>query len=740
MRDKFKISILCISIIASNKSIASNQYKIQVSEDIPKGFENIITSNSFYDIYIDNIYLGTLETRGSNWIEFMNPERFMDNKKIKENIAYLNEILSRKYRGDKTSLRESDNYFVNFNPTNKTLHLISKISNLKEEVSSGFNWKSNISGYISGQDNIIENKTLDIDSYIGYNKQLFKVTGHINNDSETLLDNAYHSTLINGKRINTGIQSSGYSNGDRFIGISYLNNAKSLESGSKRIPIELLIKSPATITITKNSQVIYIANHKGNVITIDTNSFPNGNYSVDVKINYRDGTEEIIKKTVLSEYSNNDSLGLKHISIGATNESNNYIDINDYSDSNFFATASYKVMDNKLGAASIHGKYNRKLSIGLDHIAEWNNLNLNTRVNISTDNEHSISNYLSYHSHNYRLAIGSSYNNQDKYLNSNLRYSYHDNTFGNFDTGVSISNGIKSYNASHSYNLFQSRVHSLDIKTSADKRAEWIFGLSLSYRLSPSSMPFNYYGSAGIDTISSHYQHDLRHQYANNNQNISSSIMASNRNELSSQSISSSFIDNRYGKASGQIGMSQQLNHKKSYFNGSFNTGLTGSGKEIMLSGNKNIKQGVVIDLVRFPVDKYILMIDDKRYKISGGSKHAIELDPHKQYKISLTNENNPSIVVSDRKKTVYVDFNSTQIINWEFNQVSLLSARALINNNPVKNEKISSTVATSYTDDEGYFTLEILENEKSLKIKNGNCDISLIDEKLNFSNTKCLR
>jgi hypothetical protein len=746
--------LLLLSLSLSAGAYADNYKRIKVSDDVPISFKSISEESQHpYDLYLNDRYVGTMlsSSRNNKAIYFNAIKGALSNiDGKKRDISFIIETLSLPINMESNVfIKENESIIVSLNHQDKKINVTQKKSlDNKQFNHSGFSWKSNLKGNFSKNEDQKDSKTVYWNSSFSKGEQSFYITSTLNND-EYNIDNAYYSKQIDQDRLNIGVtqtdlNSFGSMSSRKTLGLTYLNNATAKESNKNRKPIGFTLISPAQITIKKNNELIHISRQDSGTTSIDTSKFPAGNYPVIIKIKYDNGEIQEIERFISANHSLSSKSGFSGFSIGLQKEDQEYF-TSDYDDSSLLLRASYiKPINDNITSYINAGYQDDSFVINPAFILNYENFYAQSSYLINDNGKWFTDNYARIENDNHDITAGFNSNYYDDEYNSKnfyTRYQYKHDTLGRFMFSYNKSSAfsdIETYQVSHDIPLYKSGDQSLKLRTTLSHSTESFFGLELTYRLGKPGGAFSYNGAIVSNSNENMFKHQIAHRGQYNNGYVSTSVNSVTGNKIGNKFIQSSINDYRYGYLNVQAGSLKTPHGNKEYANASFDVSFAGNDNKALITGQRNINTGLVLDLSHMPDDELTLTVNKKTIKLRGGNKHVISLKPHQEYTVNLKNNDNPNQKIQSKEQKIYLYSGNLAFLNWDSYDVILFSGRAMKNNTPLSNKMVSSSLSKGLTDKNGYFTLEVKKTDRILDISNNKCNIIIDNENLTFEDVHC--
>jgi hypothetical protein len=96
-----------------------------------------------------------------------------------------------------------------------------------------------------------------------------------------------------------------------------------------------------------------------------------------------------------------------------------------------------------------------------------------------------------------------------------------------------------------------------------------------------------------------------------------------------------------------------------------------------------------------------------------------------------LSNSHSPEIYVVD--KTIKRKLRNGELseLKWQIEEVAYLAGQITINNKPISNKLVKTSISQGYTDSNGYVAIEIPKDMKTISIENITCELTHINNNL---------
>jgi len=743
---KLKTLLIIPVLLASNASLADdNGFHLTVSDKIPDGFENIAGDDNYYDVVINGKYYKTFDINNQSRLSDTRISKLfnfdvIDLKNTKDGVLVDNEFIS-----------------ILFYRKEKRIDIFEKRKVKNDFVKSGFSFGSSLSGAMSSSYNSSSRKSLRSNTKLSYNEHSARVNTSWVGDKLNI-DDIYYSTEVNDDRVNVGYfrpqDNLGLIGSGKIYGASYVFNAKLSEMGSKRNDLNLLLRSPANVAISRGDELIETLSLEQGNNTLVTDKYPGGYYNVKVEIFYLDGSVETRTLSLSSAgLDRKKNWSIKSITAGVKENQNKTSiyggyglftgnDIEDeerdeytpylaselagYSYDKGSTSFGFTYYDDELTfSPEIHladefVRFDSSANIGS---SKWG---LSSRLSVDV-NGHSVNLDYSRSKFNDLASIRGGFS---------ATYSYVTEEYGSFYSTMYKSTETKntSYQFFHTYNWYLNGNQKIGLATSVLYGDEVTFGFELSF--SARKKDFRYMGSVAYnDDIS--YRQSLFYNDRYDGGSYSGQVSDSRNGDFTNRYVQASVSDNKYGMGSLQVG---QVDNAGSYVNSSFYTSFSGNEDDFYPVGVSSYSQGVLINLDDAPEGDYLLRLNGQMKKMSSGSNYYQELKPHAKYTVELINETNPNAIVESGEKSFYLHRDNLYTPKWDIYKTKLFFGRLLIDGEPVKNKLVKTEVSEAFTDDNGYLAVQVKESEIALKVNGVTCYLVSPKNSINSGDIQCLK
>lgn len=588
-------------------------------------------------------------------------------------------------------------------------------------------------------------------------------TSWVQSEDGFFIGNAFYATEKNGLDYKAGyINDTTFGNGFtpsyRMLGIEIgtsLNTRNDLKNNFNQ-PLNIFLNQRSMIKIKKGSEFIYSAYHEAGNQTIDTSNFPSGSYNLNIEIVGDNGeTESSVRFFVKSVAIPPKGMNLYYFNAGyleedlfSNTESSDYlkekIDFLPQVSKDIFMKGGFAT---RIGEQT--GLYNEIYYTKNDYLINpsmyylGNGYDLKASILSGSNNIKGASfdvnvplddslfsltaRYLKKHENKLVYGDGTSlmasYSiNMENYGSLSL--------YGGFEKRSDTNELTKSYSVGYRKNLFQDSNSALSFNADFSKNdLENVISLGVSYNFGLSANTNfrtnpNYTDSSKGSDFRINNNISMNGE-ANKQTRWSSNINTNNGKNTKNVLINSNISSQKYGKASLDVNY-DYFNGSKNTFIGNMSTNLVSDFKSITFGGKSNLESGVLIDLSNYKnKDKFELFVNNISSDIiESNSETFIPLNPYNEYSLRLSSKSsNNFLYVEDNSEQVVVYPGNIQKLSWGIYQVKILSGLLQDQfNNTLKSNIINIGNNKTFTDDQGFFQIEVKENETILMAKvNGN-------------------
>lgn len=780
------ISILLLNSAYAQENITNQQIPEGFADLV--NAENF----GFIDIYFVGKYLGSFQaTYNSNNIEltdkgvlfnaitqlvtFNNPDiiKAILDSKLDTNSNFICEI------NTKCKQFSPEDIAIIFDENSLSAKVIVNPKKVKEqdlvnnlflpESTSKNSFLQNVGlNFLGGSESEKTEFSLSGDTLLSHKEHRIK-TSWVQSEEGFFIGNVFYATEKNGLDYKAGyINDTTFGNSFtpsyRMLGFEIgtsLNTRNDLKNNFNQ-PLNIFLNQRSMIKIKKGNEFIYSAYHEAGNQLIDTSNFPSGSYNLNIDIVGDNGeTESIIKFFVKSIAIPPKDMNLYYLNAGYLEDdlfSSTYD--NDYfnKSANVLPEVS-KDLFLKGGFATrigeqtgfyteiYHTKNDYLLNPSLYYLGNGYELKASllngsndikgasVDLNIPLD-ESLFSVYAKYlKKHNNQLVYGDG---------TSITASYSVN-IGNYGS-ISIYGGLdkssdsddinKSYSVGYRKNIFQDSNSALSFNADFSKNnLENVISLGVSYNFGLSQNS-NFRSNPNYTNSSKGSDFGLNNNLslngdANKETRWSSNINTTNGKNTKNVLINNNISNQKYGRASLDVNY-DYLNETKNTFIGNMSTNLVSDFKSITFGGKSNLESGVLIDLSKYKDnDKFELLVNNISADIIESNRETfIPLNPYNEYNLRLSSKSsNNFLYVEDNSELVVSYPGNIQKVSWGIYKVKILSG--LLQDefgNILKSTIINVGNNKTFTDDQGFFQLEVKENETILisKVNDIPCTVDI--------------
>ena len=618
-------------------------------------------------------------------------------------------------------------------------------------------------------------------TYLAHKEHRIK-SNWIKSQDDFYFNQLYYGTDLDGYKIKTGYMTSnsfGYTFTPTFrmLGFEYgtsINTRKDLQTEFSE-PLHVFLNQRAAVKITRGSELIYTAYHDAGNQIISTQNFPSGSYNVKVEIIEDNGSTRVINKFFVKSLSiPPEGESIFYINGGFMEKENviqdQYLDFLNLNNGNTstFEQNSTPILPNTESDPFVKFGYSNRFN---DQTALYNELlykesdylynptvyflgngydlktsfiygsnnaqGLTFDVNVPLD-KHNFSLFGRYVAANNNslvygdgTSITASYNvNLEKYGSVSLFTSY-DKSSTNDSKNITHSLGYRK-------NIYQDPSGSLNFNFDASKNNdETFFNLGFTYYFNgkdnwsfKTSPSFQKNGS----TEDYRLNNSLRVSGDNSKQTQWHANLNTNNSKYSQNVfLNSSISDQRYGTATIDVNHDYTDSSKTTYI-GNITTNIVSDSNNIAVGGKRRLESGIIIDLTKYEKeDDFELFVNDiSTDYVKSGKETFIPLVPYKEYNMYLKSKSTDNFVQVTRKQNWVVPYpGNVQSLNWDINRISILSSQLIDEfGNIVVSQPIYVDSNKTYTDEIGYFQMEVISSDKVLwaNIKDKKCSVDLTE------------
>jgi nucleoid-associated protein YgaU len=597
-------------------------------------------------------------------------------------------------------------------------------------------------------------------TYLAHKEHRIK-SNWIKSQDNFYFNQLYYGTDYKGYKIKAGYITSdsfGYTftPSFRMLGFEYgtsVNTRKDLQTEFSE-PMHVFLNQRAAIKITRGNELVYTAYHEAGNQMIPTDNFPSGSYNVDIEIIEDDGNKRKMNKFFV-----------KSISIPPEDENIFYInaglmekDSFEEEDDDFLSIFSETQNEMDLFPESDDEGF-----VKIGNANRWNSQTALYNEILYKKSDYLYNPTLYFLGNGYDLKTSLLYGSNDAEgitIDFNLPYNEHNfSFFGRYvkeNSNSLVFGEGTSITAAYNVNLFD--YGSLSLFTSYDKSAVTDVDnttYSLGYRNniyqnSNSSINFNfdvskndletflnvgftyYFNSPNNWSLKTspswQKQGDVQDYRLNNSfrvsgenskntqwhANVNTNNSKNSRNVLLNTSVS----DQRYGSANIDVNHDYFDGSKTTYI-GNVTTNIVSDSENIAIGGKRRLESGIIIDLTEYKKeDDFELYINEiPTDYIKSNKETFIPLEPYKEYNMYLKSKSTDNFIQVKRKSDFVVPYpGNVQSLSWEINRISILSTQLVDEfGNIIKSNPVYIDSNKTYTDEFGFFQIEVIETDKRL-------------------------
>jgi Mat/Ecp fimbriae outer membrane usher protein len=610
----------------------------------------------------------------------------------------------------------------------------------------------------SGGDTRDEVYTARINSIVSYENYRLLANVESDEQNDTRLDQLsviyeYQDMEYQLGTFRTVTQNSGFFGQRDFIGLraqSTLSSRTDLEqvSGTR---LFVFLNERSRIEAYKDGQIIDTNLYQAGNIELDTREFPQGAYSVELKIigesgRVRNETHFFSKSLQLPPKGESlFYLELGYPEIGSIESGS--LEAYPIAEDESMTRLGYVTRLNDhfgLSGGYVNNSEQQSFEFGTFWLAD--RIDIQTNHLLTDDSE--TANFLSINYRHPNIFVSATYREANtKFLplvDTDFRLLPESYTQSTLNFGIPFSNsmlnvfsrmtqreGQDSYNAiglSWRKNIYRSGRFMLDWNIDASKENDdrkLLTGLTLRF----SKSRFN------LDSNLSYQDRNVAQQSQFNEQFIDKSVRVGYSNpdsmlgvvnhslqlnqtrEQDSATIQSS-LNNDYG--AGQVIVDRQrpsslstdnTNANKTNYSitGRFN--LVTNGDDLAFGGAKQNVAGVMLDLKSFKNDELsfaVIVNGIERTRVKAGSSTFVALEPYKSYELVLSPTGQTLVEFNDTPKQFTLYPGNVKTYHWDIEQVKVIVLQLIKNEKPFSNSKLQDKSIYARTDDLGWVQLEL--------------------------------
>ncbi|WHN66471.1 TcfC E-set like domain-containing protein [Cysteiniphilum sp. QT6929] len=531
----------------------------------------------------------------------------------------------------------------------------------------------------------------------------------------------------------------GYSGNSIALSFYSSNNLLLNKSQGSLIPIILFIPRQSNVRVYKDNNLLSIQNFELGTHELNTANFPGGVYPVRIEIREGDILVNTLTKIINKPFdlsTLDPDLGFSYSLWGGVASSPTYnepVTVDSFNHLYFGGNINFVLNRYMLSGASAY-------MIGRLSVFEFSNqlmlpygITGNANIGVDTDGGIALSANLNKSFYNI-LSIGASYTQQQGsnekspfYISNNnlsISLSLNMQSFGSLSSNINYNfkNHLKNYNFIYSNTLF--KRHGFTLRTNASLllnenhnsslskfNTNYYIGLELTYN-------FDENGSINLDTLYNP-KDKLISSNINYSPNIDDNLIISDMNIGGSYNQNSSMINAstsfNSNYALGNINTNITQNNENSttqVISGNLSGSLVIDQERSLLPNQQKSNAGAVIYLDNDIEDTLSININGTSYPITTGT-NFIPLPPYKKYESYIS-------INKETKNSLLLDTNINEFILYPGNVFSIthtaihiiiISGQLICNGEPLKHVKVSNSINSTYSDDNGYFTLGVNRN-----------------------------
>ena len=611
----------------------------------------------------------------------------------------------------------------------------------------------------------------------------FSLTGHsifshrehrlrsswILNQDNFFFNQIYYGSDLNGKTTKIGYINSNtfgytFTPNLRMLGIEYstsINTRKDLQTEFSE-PLPIFLNERAAIKITVNGELIYSEYLEAGNQIIDTQNFPSGSYNVEIEIiedngNKRNLNRFFVKSIAIppkdedllyfnlgfienNEFTDNNTLEEnEEVPVFPEVESDLFLKLGNakrinsqsaiyneiiYQKDNYLYNPTIYYLGNgyEIKSSLLYGNKNAK-GATFDFNMPFYNNNLSVFARYISDNQNDFV-------ADEGLSISASYNlNLEKYGAISL--------FGTYDKSTVTDFRNKTYTLSYRNNFFSDRRGSLNFNFDISKNNdETFFNIGFTYDFARSDN-WNFRTTPTWrkrrDESDYNISNNARYNNRGKKTEISSNLTTNNSKNFKNVLLNNIITDQRYGMMNVDINhdYSDSQNQRTSIL-GNIITNFATDGDSLTFGGKRRLESGIIVDLSKYGLeDNFQLFINGiATDELKSSEKTFIPLNPYSEYSIYLKSlsEDNFIRVRSKREKVITYPGN-IETLEWKIERMQIIAGQFYDQyGNIIQSKTIYSNSNKTFTDEMGFFQLDIVDIDQSLWIEfdNNRCIFDL--------------
>jgi hypothetical protein len=313
--------------------------------------------------------------------------------------------------------------------------------------------------------------------------------------------------------------------------------------------------------------------------------------------------------------------------------------------------------------------------------------------------------------------------------------------FGNYEKSKINDFKNKTYTLSYRKNFLRSRTGSLNFNFDISKNNEETFyNIGFTYNFNKNNN-WNYRTTPTWRKRNDFNDYNINNsiKYKNNNEKteFSSNLTANNSKDFKNILLNNVISDQRYGN------LNLNINHdysnkeeKRTSILGSLSTNFGTDGKSYTFGGKRKLESGIIIDLTEYSKeDNFQLYINEIPTDIIKSSKKTfIPLNPYTEYTIYLQSLSKDNFIRVRSKNEIVVSYpGNVETLDWYIDRMQIITGQFFDQyNNRIKSKTVFSDSNKTFTDEFGFFQMEITDIDKNIwvEFKENKCifDLSNIE------------
>ncbi|WP_353170341.1 CS1-pili formation C-terminal domain-containing protein [Acinetobacter rudis] len=624
----------------------------------------------------------------------------------------------------------------------------------------------------ASQSDFNERKTsstyINLDSISALEEHHFLVNGSFySNDSNTSFDlyRALYEHDFEGNRLAAGmmdtwsmqsVASLSALNSSKVYGVTYGNKSSTIIEDQKQslVPILVFLPSAGTIQVYRDGRLLSIQNFSMGSHELDTSTFPNGVYNVEVKtiVNGQETstTSAQVNKTFGRQSSVTDKLSWQAFG-GMLEYSKRYDQDAIHTDERTWlmgiaAAKNYAYLSGVRLASTFYVFDKNAVAEAESNITFTPNSSLSFQTMLATDRSYRATTALSYSLPKGYASFWGAFDISEigdrLYFTDNKSYSlglsmnlnqlY--NKLGLLT--VSYSDDLKRdnrlMNVEYFQTIYNNRYVDMQVRTGLQRsQYDTQQNTQDKYIYFDLRLPFSKWFSAGVNSRNSNvyanasYKQNFNHQVIENVGLDFSQMVNRKNNDVDSDNFTASgYVGYKTKYNSGNLSMSGSRNSYS--LNYTSQGSIATSGKNFVL-GNDNLSSGVIIETGLNDKGSMAAEINGQSYTLTG-QKNFIPLAPYAEYVIELMNDKSSvdSVSIAEgRKSRVTLYPGNVALLQPEIKQMVTVFGRVYYPNGELAaNANIHNHIGKTTTDANGEFSLDVDKRYPMLTLIERNGDI----------------